>query len=73
MRVLSQIAHNIIQGTIPLTSTDQERLKRQRRFLHLLGDRKLGYKHKHRLVRNKHTLLLLLVNIAVTYLKQVLQ
>jgi hypothetical protein len=73
LRVLSEIAHNIIRGKVTLTPTEQVQLKRDRRFIHLLGNKKLGYKHKQKLVRTKQRTLHLLIKIAVTYLESVLQ
>ena len=73
VKALTQIAHNIIVGTVPLTSSDKEQLKRNTRFVHLLGDKKLGYKHKQRLVLNKQGLVYVLVNSAVIYLETVLR
>ena len=73
LKVLSEIAYNTIQGKVSLTPTEQTQLKRNRRFIHLLGDKRLGYKHKQRLVRNKQKTIYLLIQIAVTYLKSVLE
>jgi hypothetical protein len=73
LRVLSEIAHNITRGQVTLTPSEQAHLKRERRLIHLLGDKKLGYKHKQKLVRTKQRTLHLLVKIAVTYLESVLQ
>ena len=73
LRALSEIAHNIIRGKVTLTPSDQAQLKRNRRLIHLLGDKKLGNKHKHKLVRNKQRTLHLLIKIAVTYLESVLE
>lgn len=73
VKSLSQIAHNIIVGTVPLTPSDKDQLKHNRRLVHLLGDKKLGYKHKQRLVRNKQGLVFVLVNRAVIYLETILQ
>lgn len=73
LKVLSQIAHNIIRGTVSLNASEKEILKRDRRTVHLLGDRKLGYKHKQNLARGKQNIIYALVKIAVTYLKPVLE
>ena len=73
LRVLSEIAHNISRGKVTLTPSEQSQLKRNRRLIHLLGDKKLGNKHKQKLVRNKQRTLHLLIKIAVTYLESVLE
>lgn len=72
LKALCEIAHNIIKGTIPLSSSDQTQFKRERRFLHLLGSKTLGIKHKKTLIRSKQRILHRLVTVAVTYLKSVL-
>lgn len=69
LRALSQIAHNIIKFKIKLSLSEKQRLKRERRLIHLLGDRKLGYKRKKEVIQNKQRLIFTLLNIAVTYLE----
>jgi hypothetical protein len=69
LRALSQIAHNIIKFKIKLSFSEKQRLKRERRIIHLLGDRKLGYKRKKEAIQNKQRLIFTLLNIAVTYLE----
>jgi len=73
LRVLSEIAHNIARGKVTLSASEQTQLKRNRRFVHLLGDKHLGYKHKQKLVRSKQKTIYLLIKIAVTFLESVLQ
>ena len=73
LRVLCEIAHNVARGKVSIPSVDQKKLQRDRRFIHLLGDKHLGYKHKQTLVRGKQRTLYLLINIAVTYLEPLLQ
>ena len=72
MKALSQIAHNIMKGNVPLSAAEQTQLKGERRLVHLLGDTKLGFIHKKRLVLSKQRILHLIVNIAVTYLQSIL-
>lgn len=72
MKALSQIAHNIIKGNVPLSTAEQHQLKGERRLIHLLGDTRLGFVHKKRLVQSKQRILRLIVNIAVTYLQSIL-
>ena len=72
MKALSQIAHNIIKGNVPLNSTERQKLKGERRFIHLLGDTRLGFVHKKGLVQSKQRILRLIVNIAATYLRSIL-
>lgn len=72
MKALSQIAHNIIKGTVPLSAAEQQQLKSERRLIHLLGDIRLGFVHKKNLVQRKQRFLRLLVSIAATYLQPIL-
>ena len=73
LKALSQIAHNIIRGNIPLNSTDKTPLKRDRRLIYLLGDKRLGFVHKKRLVQSKELTLYHLVSIALPYLEPVVK
>ena len=73
IKALSEIAHNFVRGILTFTPAEQTQLKRHRRFIHLLGDKHLGYKHKRTLVRNKPRILYLIVKKAVTYLEQLWQ
>ena len=73
LKALSEIAHNIILGKVTLTPLERSKLKQKRRFIHLLGNKQLGYKHKQKLVCNKQKILTLLIKIAITYLEAILQ
>lgn len=73
LRALSQIAHNFIKHNIKILSKDKERVRRERRFIHLLGDKRLGFVHKKKLIQSKQRILQFLVGIAVDYLKPILQ
>lgn len=73
LRALSQIAHNIVKSKIVLTPIEKATLKRERRLVHLLGDRTLGYQHKKEAIRNKPRLICTLLNIALPYLKDILK
>ena len=53
LRALSQIAHNIVKFKIQLTATEKRTLKRERRPLHMLGDRTLGYWQKTKAICDK--------------------
>ena len=66
-RALSQIAHNIVKSKIVLT------LKRERRLVHLLGDRTLGYQHKKEAIRNKQRFIYILLNFVLPHLKDMLK
>ena len=45
-QALSQIAHNIVKFKIQLTTAQKRTLKRERRLLHILGDRTLSHWYK---------------------------
>lgn len=73
LRAISQIAHNIVKFKIQLTSVEKKALKRERRLLHLLGDRTLGYHHKKKVIWENQRFVYILLKIAVPYLKAVLE
>ncbi len=73
LRALSQIAHNIIKSNIRLTPAERQHLKRHRRLIYILGDRKLGSHHKKEAIIGKQKLIHALVKIALAYLEPVLQ
>jgi hypothetical protein len=73
LRALCQIAYNILKFKIPLTPSERTRLKRQRRFVYLLSNRKIGYQQKKVAIRDKQRLIYMLVKTASTYLESVLQ
>ena len=72
LRVLSQIAYNILKFKIRLTPLEKSRLKRQRRLVYLLANRKVGYQQKKAAIRDKQRLIYTLVKIASVYLESVL-
>ena len=72
LRVLSQIAYNILKFKIRLTPLEKSRLKRQRRLVYLLADRKAGYSQKKEAILDKQRLIYTLVKIASVYLESVL-
>ena len=56
LRALSQIAHNIVKSKKQLTATEKKTLKRERRLLHILGDRTLGNWQKTKTICDKQRL-----------------
>ena len=73
VRAISQIAHNIVKFRIQLTTSQQKKLKRERRLLHILGDRKLGYTHKKQTIRDRQRFVYTLLKIAIPYLETILK
>jgi hypothetical protein len=43
LKALSQIAYNILRFKLRLTPLEKDQLKRQRRIIHLLGNRSVGF------------------------------
>ena len=71
LRELSQIAHNIVKSKIfPI---EKATLKRERRLVHLLGDRTLDYQHKKEAFLNKQRFIYTLLNIVLPHLKDILK
>ena len=73
LRALSQIAYNIIRFKGRMTVTEKATLKRQRRFIYLLGDRNTGFVNKKEAIQHKQRIIHTLVKIASAYLQPVLQ
>lgn len=73
LRAISQIAHNVVKCKIKLTSAQKKALKRERRLLHLLGDRTVGYHHKKKAVSDKQRFIFTLLKIVIPYLEAVLK
>ena len=72
LRALSQIAYNILKFKIQLTASEKVRLKRHRRVIYLLGNRKVGFQQKKGTIQDKQKLVYTLVKIASVYLESVL-
>lgn len=72
LKALCQIAYNILRFKIRLTPGEKDQLKRQRRFIHLLGNRTIGFKHKKEAIQHKSRVVYVLVKIAFAYLEPVL-
>ena len=72
LRALSQIAHNVIKSTVRLKPDEKKTLRRYRRIVHLLGDRKTGFETKRRAISNRTRLVYTLTSVALAYLEPVL-
>ena len=73
LRVLSEITLNILKFKIKLTTSQKSYLKRHKRVLYLLGNRKTGYQQKREAIQNKQRLVYTLVKIASAYLQSEIQ
>ena len=50
---LSEIAHNLIQGTIPISTQTLNRLRKHRSLIELLGDKKTSVYTKKQAIRRR--------------------
>ena len=73
LRALSQIAHNIVKFKIQLTTAEKRTLKRERRLLHIFGDRTLGHWYKAEAIGGKQRFVYSLLKIALPHLKPLLE
>ncbi len=73
MRAVSQIAHNVIKSVVVLTSSEKEKLKKRRRFIHVLGNRKIGYERKRRAILSNQTSLVTLIRVVAPHLRTILR
>ena len=73
LKAVCQIAYNILRFTIKLNSSEKARLKRHKRFVHLLGNKKIGYFQKKEAIGQNPRTVYTLIKIALVYLKPVLQ
>lgn len=53
LKVLSEIAHNLIQGILPISTPTLNRLRKHRSLIELLGDRKASLLVKKRAVKKR--------------------
>ena len=73
LKAISQIAHNIIKFIIVLSSSEKAKLKRHKRFIHLIGSKKLGFIKKKGAIFHHQRAILTLLQIAIPHLKTVFQ
>ena len=73
LRALSQIAHNVIKFRIELTTAEKATLKRERRLLHILGDRCLDYQRKREIINDKQRFIYVLLKTVLPYLEVILK
>lgn len=73
VKVLSQIAYNVLRSTIKLTSSQAVRFKKQRRFVYVLANKKVGYGQKCAEIQRHTNIVYTLVKLATDYLSSVLQ
>ena len=72
LKALSEIAVNVLYGTIPLTKKTKEKLKPYKSFLTLLSDKKKSLKQKRFRLSAKLSVLQLLLRTVLPFLQSVL-
>lgn len=73
LKAISQIAHNIIKTVLVLTLTEKETLKKRKRLIHLLGNKRAGFKRKKKALVGNQRSVLALLKVALPHLQQVLR
>ena len=72
LRVLSQVTHNVIKANIKLGSSDKKSLKRYSHVVHILGNKRAGYRRKKDAIVDKQRLVQKLIQLALKYLDPLL-
>ena len=73
LKAFSQIAHNIVKAVLVLTPSEKDTLRKRRRVIHLLSNKRTGYERKKQVIQGQQTALVLLLRIALTHLKSVME
>ena len=53
LQALCEIALNLLKGNIPLAPSQFRNLKRQKKIIRLLADKKIGLKRKHQVLKKQ--------------------
>lgn len=69
LKALSEIAHNVIKGTIVLTPAERRRLKRFKQIINVLGRKSSTRAQRIRVLQRGATAILHLLNIVETWRK----
>jgi hypothetical protein len=67
LTALSEVAHNVIQGIIPLAKSEKYQLHIYKHLLIKLGDK--HYRHKRKLIHGQQDIIFTLIKVALAYLK----
>ena len=51
MKAICECAHNVLKGNVPLSKSQFSKLKRHRKHLHLLTDKKVSQKRKKKVLQ----------------------
>ncbi len=73
VKAISQIAHNVIKSVVKLAPSEKEKLKKRRRFIHVLGNRKIGYERKRDSILSNQSALVSLIRVVAAHLEQILR
>ena len=71
VKVLSEIAHNLLQGTIPFNTVQKVKLKKYKSFIRLLGNTSVAIKAKKQNISKKGSVIALLLLTAEPTLKKI--
>ncbi len=69
LKALTEVTHNILQGNIPLTEAHKRKLRKEKSFLHILGDIKVPLVKKREALCRKADIVVLLLKAAEPRLK----
>jgi Zn-dependent oligopeptidase len=63
LKALSEIAHNVIKGSVILSSSDKNRLKKYKKVLSVLGRKSTKRRDKLKVLQSKTTAIVHLLNV----------
>ncbi len=72
LKAISEIVHNINKSNIILSEDQKRKLRKKRRLIYVLGQKRLGYDRKSALVKSHPRLILTLLQIATAHLESVI-
>ena len=69
LKALTEVTHNILQGNIPLTEAHKRKLRKEKSFLHILGDVAVSLTKKREVLCGKASVVVSLLKAAEPRLK----
>jgi hypothetical protein len=72
LKALVEITHNLLAGVIPLKPSHKKALQHHKKFIRLLGDPKVGFEKKKRVLQKNNTVVVLLLKSVWSTLKTIL-
>lgn len=70
-KALSEIAHNFLEGNIPVAKDSLDRLRKHKTLIRQLGNKSVSIKRKRQLVCKRGTVILLLLTVSEPTLKKI--